>query len=180
VIAVCVALVAAFAGGAVAATEGALPQPVQAVAHDALGVRGISVPGVTPERCGGNVEIDTPSDDPAVTDGRSDPASPTIPVGAESGHPDANDVPTNGAVDRGSGGGADPATPSPTPDPGGGTTGGPVPTPGATAPTAGPSTPLGPGGGPNAGTPTLPVPPTPAPQGSKDTADQSGKAPQAP
>jgi hypothetical protein len=43
-------LMAASTGSAVAATHGSLPEPVQQVAHEALGVVGISVPGIEPSR----------------------------------------------------------------------------------------------------------------------------------
>jgi hypothetical protein len=43
-------LMAASTGSAVAATHGSLPEPVQQVAHEALGVVGISVPGIEPTR----------------------------------------------------------------------------------------------------------------------------------
>jgi hypothetical protein len=41
---------AATTGTAVAATQGALPRPIQQVAHEAFGAVGISVPGIQPER----------------------------------------------------------------------------------------------------------------------------------
>src|SRR4051794_9207724 len=50
---------AASAGTAVAATQGSLPEPVQQVAHEALGAVGISVPGIAHKddtRTGGGVE----------------------------------------------------------------------------------------------------------------------------
>ena len=89
-------LFVASTGTAVAATEGALPQPVQAVAHEALGVVGISVPGVTPEH-----------PDPAITatleDGQGDErpdGSATVPwaTGTSSGTSTASA--TAGAGDR--------------------------------------------------------------------------------
>ena len=40
---------AATSGTAVAATQGSLPEPVQQVAHEALGAVGISVPGIAHE-----------------------------------------------------------------------------------------------------------------------------------
>lgn len=48
-LAISIVLFAFFTGTAFAATEGALPEPAQAVAHEALGVVGISVPGITPQ-----------------------------------------------------------------------------------------------------------------------------------
>ncbi len=42
-------VLAASIGTSVAAIEGALPAPVQAVAHETLGVVGIGVPGIRPE-----------------------------------------------------------------------------------------------------------------------------------
>src|SRR4051794_24796880 len=43
---VSVVILAASTGTAFAATQGALPQPMQQVAHDTLGAVGISVPGI--------------------------------------------------------------------------------------------------------------------------------------
>jgi hypothetical protein len=48
--ALCALTLAATTGTAVAATQGALPRPIQQVAHEALGAVGISVPGIQPER----------------------------------------------------------------------------------------------------------------------------------
>jgi hypothetical protein len=109
-------LLVASTGTAVAATEGALPQPVQAVAHEALGVVGISVPGVTPEH-----------PDPAITatleDGQGDEppdGSATVPwstgtstgtstasASADAGDGVAKDTPIGGDTGGTDGGAAD-------------------------------------------------------------------------
>ena len=52
----------ATAGTAVAAAQGSLPEPVQQVAHEALGAVGISVPGIA-------------RNDDTGTDGGGEPAS---------------------------------------------------------------------------------------------------------
>jgi hypothetical protein len=61
--AVTAALLAGSTGTAVAATEGALPQAAQAVAHDALGVVGISVPDVQPQHPDPQLQEGSPSND---------------------------------------------------------------------------------------------------------------------
>jgi hypothetical protein len=75
---------AASTGTAVAAVQGALPQPIQQVAHEALGVVGIGVPGINRENhdpASGNR-----SDDPAPSVGVSaTPSSTTTPTGARGG-----------------------------------------------------------------------------------------------
>jgi hypothetical protein len=61
---------AASTGTAVAATQGALPRPIQQVAHEALGAVGISVPGTQAQR---DHSDDRGGDSPAGND--ADPAS---------------------------------------------------------------------------------------------------------
>src|SRR4051794_12064664 len=69
-LAVTTTLFALSTGTAVAATEGVLPEPVQAVAHEALGVVGISVPGITPEHADPAIQGITPADvHPVVPNG---------------------------------------------------------------------------------------------------------------
>ena len=93
---------AATTGTAVAATQGALPQPIQQVAHEALGAVGISVPGIESQR---DRTDDGGSNAPAGR--RTDPATavtPTTPTTPATGAPAAtpgadgatNDDPTTG------------------------------------------------------------------------------------
>jgi hypothetical protein len=77
VLAVTTTLLALSTGTAFAATEGALPEPVQAVAHEALGVVGISVPGITAQH-----------PDPATTGGAPAAGAPVITSsGSGTGNP---------------------------------------------------------------------------------------------
>jgi hypothetical protein len=69
---------AATTGTAVAATQGALPQPIQQVAHEALGAVGITVPGIT--RSGDQSGGGSGDTTPAV--GASNTATTTTAPGA--------------------------------------------------------------------------------------------------
>ncbi|HEY3672910.1 MAG TPA: hypothetical protein VGN51_18365, partial [Acidimicrobiia bacterium] len=87
VLAVTTTLLALSAGTAVAATEGVLPEPVQAVAHDALGVVGISVPGITTQHPASVTVGGVPANgSPVVTSGDgSGTGNPLDPLGVVSG-----------------------------------------------------------------------------------------------
>ena len=116
----------ASTGTAVAATRGALPRPVQAVAHDALGAVGISVPGTDDGSAGRNAP--TGGDGSISTPAAPDTGTPTITAGgadgvngAAGGSPLPADGATTGAT-AGSGGGASapaPDVPAATPPDGG-------------------------------------------------------------
>jgi hypothetical protein len=67
-------------GTAVAAVQGALPGPIQQVAHEALGVVGVAVPGINRE-----------NDDPATENGSGD-STPSVGVGAT---PSSTTTPTH-------------------------------------------------------------------------------------
>jgi hypothetical protein len=71
-----VLLLVGSTGTAVAAAEGRLPEPVQQVAHDALGVVGVSVPGITHRDRDGApaVTTDGSTTPPAAVEG-----TPTVP-----------------------------------------------------------------------------------------------------
>jgi len=86
-LAVTTVLLAFSTGTAFAATEGALPEPVQAVAHEALGVVGISVPGITPDHPDPASNGVTPADVHPIEPGSDGTGTlGTIePVGATSG-----------------------------------------------------------------------------------------------
>ena len=90
------AALALSTGTAVAATQGALPEPIQQVAHETLKVVGISVPGITDKT------DDVSSHDDSSTHGA--PVATTLGgtgVGTSTGLPSSGGTPagpTNGAV----------------------------------------------------------------------------------
>ena len=96
---------AATTGTAVAATQGALPQPIQQVAHEALGAVGISVPGIQSDPAGtdgsdGTSHSGTDPAGDAVT-----PATPTTPTTPAGGAPAAT---PDGSTGSDTGGGETP------------------------------------------------------------------------
>jgi hypothetical protein len=124
---------AASTGTAVAATQGALPEPIQQVAHEALGAVGIDVPGTTKadDGGGGDGSVDTT---PAVgVDSHGTPSTtPPAAVGAASvpattpneATPGAATNPATTEEHQPGAGGDNPDTGQGTANPGGGNPGG--------------------------------------------------------
>ncbi|MET0275451.1 MAG: hypothetical protein ABW211_01240 [Acidimicrobiia bacterium] len=98
-------------GTAVAATNGALPAPVQSLAHETLGVVGVTIPESDDanDKSGSTVVVDTPTSGASVSGGRSNGAtaagsSTTSVTGrnASAGTPSSDDAGNgNGDVDNG-------------------------------------------------------------------------------
>ncbi|MET0422103.1 MAG: hypothetical protein ABW073_10395 [Acidimicrobiia bacterium] len=117
-------------GTAVAATNGALPTPVQSLAHETLGVVGVTIPESDDanDNSGSTVVVDTPTSGAAVAGGRTNGASAagsstTTVTGrdASAGTPSSDDAGNgngngNGNGDVGNGGAApdDETTPADT------------------------------------------------------------------
>jgi hypothetical protein len=82
--------VAASTGTAVAATQGALPEPIQQVAHEALGVVGISVPSIDQRarESGHENSVSTPASNVGVG-GATVTTTTSAPGGATTGTPAA-------------------------------------------------------------------------------------------
>jgi hypothetical protein len=179
--------VAASTGTAVAASRGALPQPVQAVAHDTLGAVGISVPGSDVQEDDDDrkpaddtnvkaasrdaitatirtVQSGTRGEAPGTTSSGDDPTGRDAPVpqGGAGANPDQG---TPAGPDPGTPAGPDPDTPA-APDPG-------TPAdPGQGAPEPGPSNPSD----PDHGKPADPGPGNPNP-GQGNPADPGERNP---
>jgi hypothetical protein len=143
--------IAVTTGTAVAATQGALPQPIQQVAHEALGAVGISVPGIhgddhDDDRGTGPADVDGPAGGVSViatTAPAADPSATTAPA----------DVTTPGSSESGDTGGGEQAPQgvageNPNAGPGNNAgQGNPTPGEGNHGTPATPGTPARPGGG---------------------------------
>jgi hypothetical protein len=136
-------LLAASTGTALAASAGALPAPAQAVAHDTLGVVGISVPGIDPRHPVPAVQVKPTPHGPAVA---VEPAGDhaTTPTA----EPPAPDPPARAGVPDGTTTGVSHAAARPiatVDEPAAGDTSGanPAATPQLTQPTVPPATPDG-------------------------------------